>query len=310
MGDREGEVLRSGFVAVLGRPNVGKSTLLNAVLGTKLVAVTPKPQTTRHRILGVYDLPDAQLVFMDTPGVHKARSALNKAMVEAAYTAIHDADVVLLLVEAGPLPRGARPKPGKAVEAIIDRLRRAGVPAVLGLNKIDLVDEATLIPFLDEYGKLHDFEALVPISARTGQGVEHLVEVLASLLPPGPRLFPEGQLSDRAQRFFVSELIREQIFLSTRQEVPYGCTVVVDRFVEPRQPGRKVEIDATVVVDNDRHKAIIIGRRGQGIKALGTSSRAAIEELLGQGVVLRLHVKVKPGWSEDTRALRDLGYDT
>jgi len=310
MSEADQSALRSGFVALLGRPNVGKSTLLNTALGTKLSAVTPRPQTTRDRILGVCDRPAAQIVFIDTPGVHRARSQLNQAMVATAYGSILDADAALLLVEVAPLRKGATPSPGGAERAIIERLQQRQVPCVLALNKIDRVKPPALLAYIDTYRRLFPFEQIVPVCATRGDGIETVLQALEPLLPEGPRLFPEDQLSDRAVRFFVAELVREQIFLQLHQEVPYGCAVVVERFLEPRAPGAKPEIDATIVVEQDRHKGIMVGRRGQRIKALGISSRAAVEELLDQPVVLRLHVRVRRNWTRDPAALRELGYLT
>lgn len=308
MSESSEPTLRSGFAALLGRPNVGKSTFLNTALGTKLSAVTPRPQTTRDRILGVCDRPGAQIVFIDTPGVHRARSQLNQAMVATAYGSIADADVGLLMVEVGSLAKGATPAAGGAERAIIERLTQRALPCVLALNKIDRVKPPALLAYIDTYRRLYSFERIVPVCARTGEGVEVVLQAVEGLLPEGPLLFPPDQLSDRAIRFFVAELVREQIFLQLRQEVPYGCAVVVERFTEPRAPGARAEIDAVIVVEQDRHKGILVGRQGQQIKELGIHSRAAVEELMGQPVVLKLHVQVRKNWTRDPKALRELGY--
>lgn len=303
------ETQRAGFVTVLGRPNVGKSTFINQVLGTKLSAVTPRPQTTRNRILGIHDMPGAQLVFIDTPGIHQPKKALNRSMVDAAWATIADADAGLLLVEAHTLPPEASFAPGKANEAIVERIVAHQLPCVLGINKIDLVPPPHLLPIIDGYSKIYDWAAIVPLCATSGEGVRQIVEALVPLLPEGPRLFPEDQLSDRAQRFFVAELIREQIFLMTRDEVPYGCAVTVDRFREPARAELRLEIGATVHVEQERHKAILVGKGGQRIRELGIRSRAALEEFLGRGVILELFVKVRPGWSDDPRAVSELGHE-
>ncbi|MBM4320115.1 MAG: GTPase Era [Deltaproteobacteria bacterium] len=303
------QIQRAGFVTLLGRPNVGKSTFLNQVLGVKLSAVTPRPQTTRNRIIGIHDLPDAQLVFIDTPGIHRPRRALNQAMVEAAWATIADADAGVLLVEASPLPADLRFAPGKANEAIIERLTARQLPCILAINKVDRVIPPHLLPMIDTYRKLYPFTEIVPICARTGEGVAEVLRALVPLLPEGPRLFPEDQLSDRAQRFFAAELIREQIFLLLEDEVPYGCAVKVDRFHEPKRSELRVEIEATIVVEEARHKAILVGKGGSRIKELGMRSRSSLEELCGRGVILRLYVRAQPGWSDDPQAVRELGYE-
>ncbi|MDY0062685.1 MAG: GTPase Era [Myxococcota bacterium] len=302
----EAPVQRAGFVAVLGRPNVGKSTLLNQVLGTKLSVVTPRPQTTRNRIRAIHEVPGAQLVFVDTPGIHKPRTELNRAMVDAAWAAMADADAGVLVVEAVELPEG-KFAPGAAVEAILERLTSRQLPTVLAINKIDRIPRPALLPLIDGYRQAYPFAAIVPICALTGDGVATVVQELVPLLPTGDRLFPGDQLSDRAQRFFVSELIREQVFLQTREEVPYGCAVVIDKYEEARLAGRRTEILATIVVDEARHRAILVGKGGQQIKALGIASRQAIETFLEQPVILKLFVKVRQDWTKTAKDVRDLG---
>ena len=304
---------RSGFAALIGRPNVGKSTLLNRLTGEKLAIVSPKPQTTRNRILGIVTRPKGQVAFLDTPGIHQAKGALNKYMVDVALTAVGEVDLVLFLIEPG---RSGQVDPGNRF--ILEQLQRAKKPVILGINKIDTVPKPTLLPLIDLYRQAFPFLEIVPFSAREGDGVDALFDLVLSHLPEGPPLFPEDTLTDQAERQLVAEYVREQVLHLTRQEIPYSTAVVVDVFDEaerePRKPAKPgqlaglIRIAATIFVERESQKGILIGKRGQMLKTIGTGSRKAIERLLGTHVYLSLRVKVEPDWSERQDALRKMGY--
>lgn len=302
---------RAGFCAIIGRPNVGKSTLLNQILGQKLAVVTPKPQTTRNRILGIKNRPDAQIVFVDTPGVHRARSRLNRYMVEEALRAADECDVVLFMVDAPRAPAenlvaGFDPGPGNRL--ILEHLAASKPRRLLAINKIDLLAEKTaLLPLIDGYRKILGFEEIVPCSAKSGDGVGELEDACASLLPEGEPLFPEEMLTDRAERFLAAELIREQAFLLCRDEVPYATAVTVESWEERPQKGDLV-VEAVMHVERDSQKRIIVGEGGRMIREIGTRARAEIGRLLGCPVHLKLFVKVDPDWTGRDAALRRLGY--
>lgn len=303
---------RSGYIAVLGGPNVGKSTFLNRVLGEKLSAVTPKPQTTRHRILGVKHRPGVQLVFLDTPGVHKARDVLNRQMVKTALATISEADLALLMVEAPRKPDPDHPAgPGEQERLLLRALARAQVPVVLALNKIDRVaDKAALLPALESWGAEFPFQALHPISALNGEGVDALIDDLAQRLERGPQFFPEDMYTDVTIRFLVSEIVREKLMLRLRGEVPYGVAVTVETWDDPppEDPEPVVHIGAVIHVEQQSQKGIVIGKRGAGLRAVGEKARAEIEELVGGQVYLELFVRVEKNWTRDPKALRRLGY--
>jgi GTP-binding protein Era len=316
---------RAGFCAIIGRPNVGKSTLLNRVLGQKLAAVTPKPQTTRNRILGVKNLPGVQVVFLDTPGVHRGKSELNRYMVDEAFRAMGEVDAILLMVEPPRVPaaevEGKPFDPGPGNALILERLRTEGKPAVLALNKVDLLREKhVLLPLIDGWRQAYDFAAIVPMSATEGLGVDEAVAAVAALLPAGEPLFPEEMLTDRAERFLAAELVREQLFLLLKEEVPYSTAVSVESWGERPAPGGSeagsdgdargaVTIEALIHVERDSQKGIVIGKKGSMIKEIGTRARVEIARLLGCPVHLKLFVKVDPEWSRDAAALRRLGYE-
>ncbi len=289
---------RSGFVAIAGRPNVGKSTLVNSLLGTELSIVTPKPQTTRHRITAILSRPGTQIVLVDTPGIHESDAPLNRAMVEAATKSMEESDGTLLVTT-----------PQEAINAtdriIVDLIRAAKCPAVLAINKIDQVKPAMLLPFMEKYSKLHDFRAIVPVSALKGTGLQDLLQTLTDMLPLGPSLFPEEDVSDLPVRFFVTEMVREQIIKLTGEEVPYRTAVVVEKFDE--HPGR-VLIQADIHVERPSQKKIVIGKGGSMIKRIGTAARLKIEDFLGCKVHLELFVKVSPRWTKDPRRLNEFGY--
>ncbi|HSS38375.1 MAG TPA: GTPase Era [Polyangia bacterium] len=293
---------RAGRVAILGRPNVGKSTLLNRIVGEKLAIVTPKPQTTRNRITGVYNGERGQIVFVDTPGVHGAKKELNRFMVGEALGLIPDIDAALLIVEASV------DRPGDVEERILRGLADAGRPVVLGLNKADTVkDKGALLPTLESWSKRPELRALVPLSATRGTNVDRLVNELWDLLPEGPPLYDPDQLTDRTERFLAAELIREQLFVSLRQEVPYAIAVVIDNWEERASD---VVISATIVVERDTQRAIVLGKAGAMIKDVGTRARLAISELLQRPAHVKLTVRVEPDWTSSPHALAALGYRT
>jgi GTP-binding protein Era len=291
---------RCGFAALVGRPNVGKSTLLNALVGQKLSIVTPRPQTTRHRILGICNLPTAQIAFVDTPGLHHtARRALNKAMNRTAGTALVDADVAVLVVEA--------PRWDAEDELVLSRIARAARPAVLAVNKIDRVHpRERLLPYLAALAARHPFLAIVPVSALKADNIEDLRDTIAAQLPQSPALFPEGQLTDRGVQFRIAEAIREKLTLELNQEVPYGIAVEVERLTE--EEGRLI-VDAAVWVDREGQKPIVIGAKGERLKRVGRSARLALNGLIGRRVHLNLWVKVRENWADNARALRELGVE-
>jgi GTPase len=306
------ESFRAGFCAIIGRPNVGKSTLMNRLLGQKLAVVTPKPQTTRNRILGVKNRPGAQVIYVDTPGIHKAKSSLNKYMVDQALQAVAECDVALMLVEAPRVPAEELQRgfdPGDTTRMIISRLADVKKPRVLAVNKIDLMPEkAALLPLIDAYQKLLPWEAIVPISAVRGDGTEDVEEAVAARLPVGPALFPEEMLTDRAERFLAAELIREQAYLLLSDELPYSVAVTIENF-EERAAKKDVVIDAVIHVERDSQKRIVVGEGGRMVREIGVRARAAIADLIGCPTHLKLFVKVDPEWTRAQTSLRRLGYE-
>jgi GTP-binding protein Era len=288
---------RSGFVTVLGRPNVGKSTLVNRLVGQKVAIVSDKPQTTRNRILAVVNPPGGQIVLFDTPGIHKPMHRMNQRMVSTAVRSLGQGDVALWLVEVGE-PYG----PGDRY--VRDLLKKAGRPVLLGINKIDTVAKARILPVIEAYRGLLDFAEVVPISARTGDNVERLTSLLLAHLPEGERLYPEDFLTDQPERFFVAEMIRERILHHTREEIPYSTGVVLESFQEEEG---LVRIQADILVEREGQKGILIGRGGAMLKTVGTEARHQIEEFLGTRVFLGLFVKVREGWREDADTLERMG---
>lgn len=289
---------RSGIIAVAGRPNVGKSTLINCVLGRELSIITPKAQTTRHRITAIHTLPNAQMVFQDTPGIHEATSPLNRSLVATAVKTIQEADLILMMVTPGETihPEDLR---------IVELIAATGLPAVLAINKIDTIEPPQLLPLMDGFSHVHRFEAIVPISALHDRGVHELVQVLIDLLPEGPLLFPEDDVSDLPVRFFVSEIVREQILRCTGEEIPYKTTVTIESF---KEEGHIIRIVADIHVERDSQKKILVGKRGAMIKKIGTAARLKIEQFLESRVHLELFVKVTPHWTRDERMLKEFGY--
>ena len=290
----------SGFIAIVGPPNVGKSTLLNQLLGTKVAIVTPKPQTTRNRILGIYHGDGFQMVFMDTPGIHRTRTPLHKSMVSSAQEACREVDIIVLMIE---MSQADDPD----IPLIVRNLKNMGKPSVLAINKIDAGPKEALLPIIDAFSKLHLFDAIIPISALKGDGMERLMEELKSRLRPGPAFFPEEMQTDQSDAFLVSEIIREKIYLHTRQELPYSSAVTVEDMEEVPEKNL-LSISARIHVESDSQKAIFIGKKGRMIKSIGESSRAELERRFGTRIYLDLLVRVQKDWSKDTRALRKLGY--
>lgn len=290
---------RAGHVAVVGRPNVGKSTLVNALVGQKISITAPKPQTTRHRILGIANGPDWQIVLIDTPGLHPAEGrAMNRHLNRTARAALDEGDAVLLVAEAGRWTDDDETALSAAIES-----RR---PVVLALNKVDLVaDKGTLLPRIAELARRHPFAAVVPLSARRRKGLDGLTRELARLLPESEALYEADAITDRSERFLVAEAIREQVMRQLHAELPYAATVVVDAFAASP---RLTRIAATILVEREGQKGIVIGAGGARLKSIGSAARITIERLLGTRVYLELSVKVREGWSDDEAALRQLGY--
>lgn len=291
--------MKAGFVALVGRPNAGKSTLLNRLVGQKIAIVSDKPQTTRNRIAGVRQYPAGQIVFLDTPGVHKPLHRLNVRMVDAALDTLREADVIAVVVD------GSEPG-GGGDRFLMDVIRNVKVPRVLVLNKIDITDKPSLLPRLAEYEKEVGFADLVPVSALTGESIDRLESVLLSHLPEGDPIYPEDYLTDQPERFFVAELIREQVLQQTRDELPFSTAVVVDKFEEADAKGL-MRFFCTILVDRESQKPILVGRAGARIKEIGTVARKELERFFDARVFLDLHVKVREGWREDERMLDSLG---
>jgi len=291
---------RSGFVAVVGRPNTGKSTLVNALVAEKISIVTPKPQTTRHSILGLRSEADCQIVFVDTPGMHARRGKLiNQAMNRAAGASAGGADLLLMVIEA----TGWR----AADDFVLARVREASVPAMLVVNKIDLVrPRSALLPLLDEAAGRHDFVAVVPVSARREENLDRLLASIRERLPEGPPLFPVDIKTDRGREFRVAEVLREKLLMNLEDEVPYGLAVEVRALEEHEE---LVMIDVLIWVDRDSHRGIVVGKGGQRLKKIGSAARLDLEQLLGRQVHLQTRVKVKENWRDSAQALRQLGYE-
>jgi len=290
---------RAGFVALVGRPNVGKSTLLNGALGRKLAIVTPKPQTTRHRILGIVTRPEAQLLFVDTPGIHRPQNLLAERMVKVARDSLADADVALWVLDAAA---GCTADD----EALAKELAASGRPVVVALNKLDLVSRAALLVLADRVGALLPERHVVPISASTGANLPELLATVVRELPVSPPLYPADAETDLPERFFAAELVREQLLLATHEEVPYQSAVRIDDFTE-REGKNLLVIDAQIVVARPSQRAIVIGEKGARLKAIGQAARAGLERFFGTRIYLNLHVKVDPKWFVRERALVDLG---
>ncbi len=310
--------MRSGFVSIVGRPNAGKSTLLNALVGEKLAIVTHKAQTTRNRICGIVNLkragrrPAGQVVFVDTPGIHKPADALNKRMMQEVHDAVEGCDLLLLIVDAaqkfGPGGTGSPTRVsrvGVEDQFALDLVKRSQLKTFLLLNKIDLVAKDKLLPIIERYSALHSFAEVIPISAAKKDGLDLLLNKVVANLPEGPQYFPPGQITDQPERFVAAELIREQVLVLTHQEVPYATSVIVERFEES---AKLVKIAAAIFVERDGQKAIIIGRQGAMLKEIGTRARLAIERLLNKRVFLELFIKVRGGWRESRQFVDELDW--
>jgi GTP-binding protein Era len=290
------EPFRSGTVALVGRPNAGKSTLLNTLLGAKVAITSDKPQTTRHRILGVLTRPNGQLVFVDTPGVHRPHYRMNQRMMDATRAVLHDVDLVALLIDVTE-------SPGGGLQYAIDLVQEVDTPKFLLLNKIDRIAKGKLLPMIEAFSKRGSWSEVIPISALKGDNCERFLEVALGYLPEGAPLYPEDALTDRSERFLTAELVREQVLHRTRDELPYTTAVIIDGWEDPDQPGRVTRIFATILVEAESQKGIVIGRGGKMLKGIGTAARAQIETLLGRRVFLDLRVKVRSGWREDAPML-------
>jgi GTP-binding protein Era len=291
---------KSGFVAIVGAPNVGKSTLLNQILGEKISITSKKPQTTRNRILGVVHRPRSQLVFIDTPGIHKAKGPLNIRIVETALSALGNVDIVLVMIDV------ANPDP-ESEDFLVEKLKKIKQPVVLVLNKTDLVKKPLLLTIIDKWSKAHSFEAIIPVSAILGTQIEELIESMEAILPQGPPFFPEDTLTDLPERFFAAEMIREKVFRLTGQEIPYSTAVTIDSFSEEKK-GALVKIHATIHVERTSQKGMIIGKNGSKLKMIGTEARKEIEQMVGTKVFLKIFVRVHKNWGKDSKALRKFGY--
>ncbi|MFO0752254.1 MAG: GTPase Era [Thermodesulfovibrionales bacterium] len=291
-------MFRSGYVSLTGRPNVGKSTLLNSIIGEKVAIVTPKPQTTRNRLVGVKTLPEAQIVFVDTPGIHAPQHKLGEWMVREAQAPLKEVDIVLFLVEPS--------LPGRGDLQILAMLKDLEKPVFLVVNKIDTVKKPALLPVIDAYGKLYPFREVIPVSALNGDGVEVLLAALVKTLPEGPKYYPDDIVTDQVERFMVAEIIREKLMHQTEEEVPHSVATEVVGWSE-REDG-VVLIRANIYVEREGQKGIIIGKEGARLKAVGTSARREIEDLLGTKVFLELWVKVKKDWRSRDNMLRELGF--
>lgn len=290
---------KSGFVALIGRPNVGKSTLLNYLVGQKVAIMSLQPQTTRNKISGIYTDDQEQIVFIDTPGIHKPKNKLDDFMDKSSYSALDEVDVVLFMVEPEPA--------GKGDQYIAELLKKIKKSVFLVINKIDKVHPDELLSIIDSYKNLDDFAEIVPISASQGNNVSELIKTIAKYLPEGPQFYDADQLTDRPEYFIVAELIREQVLKLTHEEVPHATAVVVDRMRD--HEGGKLQVEATIYVERPGQKGIIIGKKGQMLKQIGIAARQEIEALLGEKVNLRLWVKVQKNWRSDPAFLKSIGYN-
>ena len=292
--------MKSGLVSLIGRPNAGKSTLLNRLVGTKLAIVSNKPQTTRTRILGVKNYPDAQVVFLDTPGIHRPLHRMNVRMVGTAVDTISEVDVLALVVDVTE-------PPGKGDRFVIDLVKHATAPVLLILNKIDLVKKSKLLPIMQQYSELANFAEIVPVSAGTGDNVDRLEKVIIDRLPEGEALYPADYLTDQPERFFASEIVREKLLQFTHAELPFSTAVVIDKFEEPESKSGLMKLYCTIVVDRESQKPIVVGRGGEMIKRIGIAAREDLEKFFDTRVFLDLHVRVKSEWREDESVLNDIG---
>lgn len=290
---------KSGFVAIVGRPNVGKSTLMNHVIGQKIAIMSDKPQTTRNKIHGVYTTENSQVVFLDTPGIHKRQSKLGDYMNQTAFNTLGEVEAVLFLVDAAEGMGGGD-------RFIAEQLKKVSTPVILVLNKIDRIEPEALLPLIEEYRKLYDFSEIVPVSAKLGNNVDRLLEQIARYLPEGPQYYPDDQVTDHPEQFVIAELVREKILHMTREEIPHSIAVIIEDM--RKQDNGIVQISAVIYVERDSQKGIIIGKQGAMLKEVGKQARRDIENLLGSKIFLELWVKVKKDWRNQERVLRDLGF--
>jgi GTPase len=300
---------RSGFVCIVGRPNVGKSTLMNSILGTKIAIVSPRPQTTRNKITGIATYDDCQIVWLDTPGIHEGKGSLNRLMLETAWSSLTDADAICYLVDASDAAkRGANINRGDL--AIMEQLRASAKPAVLVLNKMDLVKKHKLLPVIEAFSAEMSFTSVVPASALSGDGVDAVLQEVRVLMPPGERYYKDGELTDRSRNFIITEFIREKVFLATRQEVPYSTAVSVDLVTEREEGKPLLHIITTIHVERKSQKGIIIGKQGQMVKEIGTQARVDLEAYFGKRIFLELHVRVEKEWTRSLKGIRKVGFET
>ena len=292
--------MKSGFVSLIGRPNAGKSTLLNRIVGTKLAIVSDKPQTTRTRILGVKNYPDAQVVFLDTPGIHRPLHRMNVRMVDAAVDTIGEVDVLGLVVDVTE-------PPGKGDRFVIDLVKHAKAPVFLILNKIDLIKKSKLLPIMQQYSELGTFAEIIPVSAGTGDNVDRLERTILDRLPEGEPRYPPDYLTDQPERFFAAEIVREKLLQLTHAEIPFSTAVVIDRFEEPEGTNGILKLYCSIVVERESQKPIVVGRGGEMIKRIGIAAREDLEKFFDARVFLDLHVRVKSEWREDDSVLSDIG---
>lgn len=296
--DEKSKEFRSGYVSIIGQPNVGKSTLLNSILNEKIAIVTPKPQTTRNKIIGIKTLSEAQIIFIDTPGIHRPKHKLGEAMVRAAMEALSEVDVILFMAEPH--------KPERGDIAVVDSLKKVSLPVFLVINKIDTVRKADLLPLIEQFKGLYPFKEIIPVSALKYDGVGILLRKICEYLPAGPRYYPDDLITDQLERFMVSEIVREKIMHLTGEELPYSVAVKVNKWSE-REDGL-ISISCNIYVERQGQKAIIIGKKGEKLKTVGTAARVDMEKLLNTKVFLELWVKVKKNWRNDNHLLKELGY--
>jgi GTP-binding protein Era len=292
--------MKSGFVSFIGRPNAGKSTLLNRLVGTKLAIVSDKPQTTRTRILGVRNYPDAQVVFLDTPGIHRPLHRMNVRMVDVALETIRDVDVLGLVLDVAE-------KLGKGDRYVLDLVKDVKIPVFLILNKIDLIKKTKLLPLIGQFGQEQRFAEIIPVSAATGDNVDRLERAIIDRLPEGPPLYPDDYLTDQPERVMAAEIVREKLLQFTHAEIPFSSAVVVDRFEEPADEGGLLRLHCTIVVDRESQKPIVVGKGGEMVKRIGTAAREELERFFSTRVFLDLRVRVAVDWREDERVLQDIG---
>lgn len=290
---------RSGYIAIIGRPNVGKSTLLNQILGEKVAIVSPKPQTTRNRVSGIRTTAASQIIFIDTPGIHQGHSLMNRRLMDTALHTLDDVDGVLWLLDA-------HDKIKQEEERIAETLRGVETPVLILLNKMDLVSKGKLLPLMERCAQLLPDKEIVPVSALKGEGLDIVLNIVEGWLPDGPQYFTEGEHTDQSERFLASEIVREKVFLLTREEIPYGVAVTIDEFTE-KEEKNLIVIAATIHTERDSHKGILIGKHGSMLKEIGQQARQELEGLLGCRIFLELFVRVDPGWTQNPQALTEMG---